>query len=224
MLRVLGLSIGEGVMQRIVILLAVLSLVLPGVAFAKLYKCKNNDGEVIYTDKPCEGSGEEMKLPPLPTYTPRAAPAAPGSTNSAAASSKIYKSLEIIKPVNDKLITSLSGTVTLAYKIDGPLLSLKGHRFAVAVDGTKLKTRGITNQIRLDKLDPGTHTVQVFAVDDEDKVLISSNTVSFHMKTKVSQDNPIPGQPSSLPGTPGTVPGSPGTVPGSPGTLPGGPR
>ena len=212
-------------MQKIMILLAILSLVLPSVASAKLYKCKNDDGEVIYTDKPCDGQGEELKLPPLPTYTPRAvAPPARGS--QAAVKSTDYESLEIVQPTNDKLIISNSGTVTIAFKIKGPLLSLKGHRFALAVDGTKLKARGTTNQIRLDDLNPGTHTVKIFVVDEDDKELISSDMISFHIKRQQNVTSPTPGEGPPRTGGPvtGTIPGTGNTVPGSSGTIPGGAR
>ena len=209
-------------MQKILILLAVLSLILPSVASAKLYKCKNNEGEVVYTDKPCENEGEELKLPPLPSYTPRPVSAPPRGSQSASQSAD-YTSLEVVQPVNDKLIISTSGTVTVAFKIKGPLLSLKGHRFALAVDGTKLKARGTTNQIRLNDLNPGTHTVKIFVVDKEDKELISSNVISFHVKRQSNVTSPRPGQP---PGdtVPSTIPGQGSTIPGSSGTLPGGVR
>lgn len=211
-------------MQRIMILLAVLSLVLPSIASAKLYKCKNNEGEVIYTDKPCENEGEELKLPPLPTYTPRPV-SAPTRGSQAVSQSADYTSLEVVQPVNDKLIISTTGTATIAFKIKGPLLSLKGHRFALAVDGTKLKARGTTNQIRLDDLNPGTHTVKIFVVDKEDKELISSDVITFHIKRQSNVTSPTPGQPTGTgAAVPGTTPGAGNTIPGSPGTLPGGRR
>ena len=212
-------------MQKIMILLAVLSLILPSVASAKLYKCLNDDGEVVYTDKPCAGQGEELKLPPLPTYTPRPISAPARGSQAAVQRSADYKSLEVVQPVNDKLIVSTSGTVTIAFRIKGPLLSLKGHRFAIVVDGTKLKARGTTNQIRLTDLNPGTHTVQISVVDKEDKKLISSDVISFHMKRQSNVTSPTPGQPvGTTSAVPGTTPGTGNTVPGSSGTVPGGTR
>lgn len=212
-------------MQKIIILLSVLSLILPGVASAKLYKCKNNEGEVIYTDKPCPGEGEELKLPPLPSYSPGVIVVPSPASRPTAELSSVYKSIEILKPANDKLIFSTTGTVIISYKIDGALLSLKGHKFALELDGAKLKTRGITNQIRLDNLDPGTHTVKVQAVDGEDKVLISSDSITFHIKRQSNVTSPTPGQPTGTgAAVPGTTPGAGNTIPGSPGTLPGGRR
>ncbi len=208
-------------MQRIILTFAIISLMVPSIATAKLYKCKNDLGEVVYTDRACEvGKGKELKLAPFSTYTPTIVPI-PASANRAqedpAAS---YKVFEIIKPKNDKLLSSNTGRVNVTYRLDGPLLSLKGHKFAIALDGKKLKSRGVTNQIRLDSINPGTHTLQVFVVDAEDKVIKSSNTVTFHMKHKNRLNNPTPNKPDLLKG----IPGSPNTVPGGAGTIPGGAR
>ena len=216
-----------------------LSFILPNVAAAKLYKCIDAAGEVVYTDQACEGEGKELKLPPSSTYTPSVISIPiPDTANNEAA--KSYKSLEIITPKNDKLITSTEGTTTIGYKIEGPLLSALGHRFGIALDGEKLKPRGVTNQIRLDDITPGTHTVRVFVVDKADKELISSATTKFHMRRQVRTGSPTPGDipPEAIPGAPetdddsqgqdpgrvSTIPGSENTIPGGLGTIPGGRR
>jgi len=222
-------------MQRMIILFAILGLVLPSVASAKLYKCKDAEGQVVYTDQPCEGEGEELKLPASVTYTPKPIPKTP--TNNAEDSTLAeYKTLEIVTPENDKLITSLKGEVTFSYKITGPLLSLKGHKYGLELDGQKLKARGITNQVRLDNINPGSHTIRVFVVDKDDKELISSASTTFHMRRQVKTGSPTPGDipPEAIPGAsetdgnnPGqttTFPGSVNTIPGGAGTIPGGRR
>lgn len=209
-------------MRKLLISLAVISLVLPSLATAKLYKCKNEQGEVVYTDKACQGgTGEELKLAPFSTYTPTIVPI-PASANAAKEDpAATYKTFKIIKPKNDKLVTSTTGRVNVTYRLEGPLLSLKGHKFAIALDGKKLKSRGVTNQIRLDSVNPGTHTLQVYVVDAEDKVIKSSNSVTFHMKARSRLNNPTPGDSSDpLIG----IPGGTGNIPGGIGTIPGGTR
>jgi len=213
-------------MQKLIISFAILSLIMPSVAFAKLYKCKNDAGEVVYTDQPCQGGkGEELKLPPFSTYSPTIVPV-PASANKVkedpAAS---YKVFEILTPKDDKLVTSTTGTVNVTFKLEGPLLSLKGHKFAIALDGKKLKSRGVTNQIRLNSVNPGTHSVQVFVVDAENKVIKSSNLINFHMKSRSQENRPTPDQPELLRGIPGSsnnIPGGSGTIPGGSRNIPGG--
>lgn len=215
-------------MHKITILLTVLCLTLPSIASAKLYKCENEAGEVIYTDKPCQGSkGEEIKLAPFSTYSPNIVPVPAAANRAQEDPAASYKVFEIISPKQDKLIRSNSGkgTITVAYKLEGPLLSLKGHKFAIALDGKTLKPRGVTNQIRLNSVDPGTHTLQVFVVDEEDKVIKSSNTVSFHMQSRAKLNSPTPQQTDLLKGIPGSgnnIPGGSGTIPGGTPNIPGG--
>jgi len=212
-------------MHKLITVSAILALMLPALtATAKLYKCKDENGEISYTDQPCANDGEELKLPPLTTYTPVTVPRTPppGETPGTNGAVIAYKSLKVITPVNDKIVFSNSGTVTIGFKVDGPLQTLLGHKFAIAVDGTQLKSRGVTNQIRLDNVEPGTHTVQVYVVDKTDKLLKASNTVTFHMRRQGRPNLAPPGSPQSLPGGPGRIPGSPGLVPGSPQTIPGG--
>lgn len=213
-------------MQKLIILLAALSLVLPSAVSAKLYKCKNEQGEVVYTDQKClNGEGEEMKLAPFSTYTPNVVPVPPQANQLKEDPAASYKIFEVIKPKEEKLIRSKTGRVNVTFKLEGPLLSLKGHKFAVALDGKKLKSRGVTNQIRLDSVNPGTHTLQVFVVDADDKVVKSSNTVKFYMQGKSQLNRPTPGIPDLLRGIPGssnTIPGGAGTIPGGAPNIPGG--
>lgn len=176
---------GDTDMQRIILTLAILSLMVPSIASAKLYKCEDDNGEVVYTDKECEeGKGEELKLAPFSTYKSNIVPVPnvvkPPVIDPAAS----YTLFEITEPKNDELVISFTSNVTVKYQLKGPILSLKGHKFAVALNGTKLKSRGISNQIRLDSVNPGTHTLQVFVVDRDDKVIKSSNIITFHMKPR----------------------------------------
>jgi len=178
-------------MQRITILFAVLSLVLPGVASAKLYKCKDAEGQVVYTDQACEGEGEELKLPPSVTYTPKTIPETASSPEEEVKAD--YKTLEMVTPENDTLIRSTKGEVIFLYKITGPLLTVKGHKYGLELDGIKLEARGITNQVRLNNINPGTHTIRVFVVDKDDKELISSAISKFHMRRQEKSGTPTPG-------------------------------
>jgi len=235
-------------MQRIIILLAVMSLILPGIASAKLYKCENDKGEIIYTDQPCVGEGKELKLPPFSTYTPNVVPSPKPRDIPENDEAKTYTIFEILTPTNDKIIFSNEGKVVISFKIDGPLLSIQGHKFALELDGKLLKSRGVTNQIQLNSVDPGTHTVQVFVVNSNDTLIKGSNIVTFHMKRQSGNTPSVPGelptQPGGLPsegggesgGEGGTnettdnkevdqskppLGGGTGTVPGSTGTIPG---
>jgi len=179
-------------MQKLLITLAILGLIVPSMAAAKLYKCKSENGEVVYTDRECEaGKGEELKLAPFSTYKSNVVPVPKAANKVVKDPAAAYTQFEIINPKNDELVISFTSNVTVAYQLEEPLQTLKGHKFAIALNGKTLKNRGVTNQIRLDSVNPGTHTLQVFVVDKEDKVIKSSNIITFHMKTRNILNSPI---------------------------------
>ena len=37
-------------------------MLLPGMAFAQVYKCKGKSGESVYSEHPCDASAQPMKL------------------------------------------------------------------------------------------------------------------------------------------------------------------
>jgi len=212
-------------MQKLLISLAVLSLIVPSMASAKLYKCKDENGEVVYTDRECkDGKGEELKLAPFSTYKSNIVPVPIAAKQEPKDPAASYTSFKIIQPKGDELVISFTSNVNVAYKLKGPLLSLKGHKFAISLNGEKLKSRGVTNQIRLDSVNPGTHTLQVFVVDKEDKVIKSSNTVTFHMKTRNTINNLSPGGSNATPAGAVANPGGGGASPGGGGRISGGSR
>lgn len=168
-------------MRKIIVLCLLAMFVQP--AFAKLYKCKDAEGNIVYTDEPC-ADGKQLKLPPLPTYTAPKLPASTGvvnKDNNNAEQLRGYVSLVITKPENDSVIRDNEGKATISYTLTPALKTVLGHKFAISVDGKQLKTRGTTSQIQLADLERGTHTVQIDVLDEEDKVVISSGPSSFHM-------------------------------------------
>ncbi|NNG13619.1 MAG: DUF4124 domain-containing protein [Gammaproteobacteria bacterium] len=174
---------------------------------AKLYKCEDAEGNIIYTDEAC-ADGKELKLPPLHTYTPIVVPPSFPTQKDASKESDTYESLSIIEPKNDQVIYDNTGTVTVGIKLVPELKTLKEHKFSIALDGKQLKTKGVTNQIKLQNLDRGSHSVQVFVVDAANSILLSSNTITFHLRRESLIDTPGPGSAPKAPQAP-SVPAAP---------------
>lgn len=187
-------------MLRTVIVTMLLVIATP--ALAKMYKCTDADGNIIYTDEPCIG-GEELKLPPLPTF--KSPPAKP-NTKPASSESKAfeYTKLEISKPRNEQMLEDQTGKVEILVDIVPALQHLDGHRLTISLDGTKLKGSGTTTRIQLDKVDRGSHTLQVSIIDESGAVLKTSPSVTFHNR-RPSLNRP---RPLGVPGVPG-APGAP---------------
>ncbi len=187
-------------MLRTLIVTMLFVIALP--AFAKMYKCTDADGNIIYTDEPCIG-GEELKLPPLPTF--KAPPVKPDTTRSSGENKAFeYTKLEISKPANDEMLEDQSGKVEILVDIVPALQHLDGHRLTVSLDGTKLKGAGTTTRIQLDKVERGSHTLQVSIINEAGTVLKTSPPVTFHNR-RPSLNRP---RPLNVPGVPG-APGAP---------------
>jgi len=150
---------------------------------AKLYKCADENGDVTYTDAPC-ANGEEVKLPPIITYTPSVVPFS--SRPDAPEIKSLYKDLVIVQPANDAVVDTNEGNVTVTFNLNTALNTKAGDSFAMILDGTKLKGTGTSTQINLTDVDPGTHKVQVVVVNSEGATLLGSNTVSFTLSRQTT--------------------------------------
>jgi hypothetical protein len=165
--------------MRSVLLILSLALCVGVLAQDRVYKRVNPDGSVEYSDQPIEGA-EVMKVPKGSTFTMPATPtskAAPADRTPEETSVR-YDSLEITRPMNDEAIRSNEGKLTALARVVPALDS--NHRFRWNMDGAAVKDVN-SPELRLNNLDRGTHTLQAEIVDADGKVVISSETISFHM-------------------------------------------
>ena len=165
--------------MRSLLIFVGLALCVSAIAQDRVYKRVNPDGSVEYSDQPLEGA-DVMKVPKGSTFTmPEAVTSRAASTDTKPEEAKvIYDSLEITRPVNDESIRSNEGKLTaLARSV--PAVD-SNHRFRWNMDGAAVKDVN-SPELRLNNLNRGTHTLQAQIVDADGKVVISSETISFHM-------------------------------------------
>ena len=186
--------------MRVIYLITLLMLALPGVAADKVYKKINPDGTVEFSDQPAEGS-EEVQLQQAPSIKiekPKSLDYLyPERGNSNA---QIDYSLKINSPANEETIRDNTGNVTLKGQISPALVS--GHRMRWMLDGEVLPERGTT--ISLSNVERGSHTVQMQVVDSDGQVLGSSDPVTFHLRrhSTIPPANPAPNFPAPKPKPP----------------------
>ena len=165
--------------MRSLLILVGLALCVSVIAQDRVYKRVNPDGSVEYSDQPIEGA-EVMKVPKGSTFTMPEAPARtakPASTQEEEPAVK-YESLEITRPMNDETIRSNEGKLTaLARSV--PALDAS-HRFRWNMDGAPVQQVNAP-ELRLNNVNRGTHNLQVQIVDADGKVIISSETITFHL-------------------------------------------
>ena len=158
--------------MRILILFITLILLIP--VSAEVYRTTDENGNVIFTDKPSPGA-EEIEIDEVQTvspppvrdfrYTP---PKKKGKSN--------YKKAEITTPKNDDVITGGTGNVSVSISLEPALQDT--DRIVLYMDGEKQSDSSSTS-FELSNLDRGTHTIKVDIINKGGKVLKSSSPVSF---------------------------------------------
>lgn len=151
-------------------------------AFARdVYKWTNEEGVVIYSDIPQEGAERIRVDTGSRAPDPRAGEES-GAQSGAGdeADAVTYESLEITQPENDATVRSNEGKVTVSLSLT-PTLG-EGHEVRVIVDGAELEDGMKGTLFSLNNLNRGTHSLQTRVVDADGNTLISSNSISFHLR------------------------------------------
>lgn len=166
-------------MKRLVVsLLCCLPLATP----AAIYKWVDEQGNVVYSDKPHPGA-QELNLPPPSVYSP-----APITTRTAVGTSSKrdaedgYTEVAIVQPQQDETIRDNTGMVMVQVALQPALKTDAGHRLTLLVNGTPQPGSYVSTSLRITDLDRGTHTVQVRVIDAEGNTIAESNPVTFHLK------------------------------------------
>ena len=179
------------IFMRYILIIVGLTLCFGVWAQDRVYKRVNPDGSVEYSDQPLQGA-EVMKVPKGSTFTmpeTQSSSTAPADT-SAEETQVRYDSLEIIRPTNDETIRSNEGKLTALARVVPELAS--DHRFRWSLDGEIVQDVN-SPELRLNNIDRGSHSLQAEIVDADGKVIISSETTTFHlMRYRIPSAPPSP--------------------------------
>ena len=179
------------IFMRYLLLLVSLTLCFGVWAQDRVYKRVNPDGSVEYSDQPTQGA-EVMKVPKGSTFTmPETSSRTTAPADTPAEETKVrYDSLEISRPTNDETIRSNEGKLTALARVVPELAS--DHRFRWSMDGEIVQDVN-SPELRLNNVDRGSHTLQAEIVDADGKVIISSETITFHlMRYRIPGTPPAP--------------------------------
>jgi uncharacterized protein DUF4124 len=156
-----------GLMRLILSSLLFFFMSYPGAA--TVYKTVDDDGNIIFTDKPSENS-EEIILQDLQTIDNpnpgRAKPYQPKKDKS-----PVYKTIVVSKPADGSAIRSNNGSVTISVTLE-PALRL-GHKIIISMDGKEV---GSGASVSLQNVDRGTHSISASVVNGTGKKLISTSS------------------------------------------------
>ncbi len=155
------------------ILFSLLAFFVCCVGSETVYKTVDDDGNIIFTDKPSKNS-EEVKLQELQTIdNPNPIPvrSTPKPRQANEDEGSIYKSFFVANPANDSGIRSNNGSVSISISLEPSLRT--GHKITILMDGKEV---GSGTSVSLQNVDRGTHNISASVVDESGKKLISTSS------------------------------------------------
>ena len=185
-------------------LILFLSLVSYATAQAEVYRWKDADGNVIFSDKPHDGA-EIIELGPT-TVIPGEPAAKPADTSGDAApvapASSAYQSIAVVAPADDETLRN-QPSVAVDVAVEPALNTELGHRVVLYVDGTATGEPSDSPHFVLPAMDRGSHQLAAAVVDAGGAELIRSTATVFHLH-RTSVADPKTGKPQrpSLPAPP----------------------
>lgn len=165
--------------MRAVCLLLCLTL---GPAQAEVYKSVNEQGEVVYSDRPGKDA-ERLRMPALPSYTPQ--PLRSFSRNSAPQGEQQaagYDRFIISAPAHDATIRNNIGNLEVTTLLEPALMVPREHSVQFYLDGVAHGAASDALALSLDNVDRGTHELSASVLDADGKVLITTPPVTVHVK------------------------------------------
>ncbi len=160
-------------------------------SLAAVYQYLDEQGNVVFTDRPVPGAVErKMREPSVIKFAPINVESEPKSQvdKSAVASpvaveekAKPYTRFVISRPVNDSSIQENTGTVVITFDINPPLQVKHGHKIKLSLDGVWDKAGYATSSITLKNVDRGTHTIQAAIVDKSGQKIKTTTNSVFHL-------------------------------------------
>lgn len=144
---------------------------------AEVYRVLDEDGNVIFSDKPSPGA-VEVEIDHVQTISPPKVKDFKYKPSVKDKTGDDYTSLEIVSPENDQIFTGKAVEVSVNILIQPALNTSRGDRLILTMDGIK-QADSTSTSFTFGKLDNGKHTVKVVVVNKDGNPLKSSETVSF---------------------------------------------
>jgi hypothetical protein len=180
--------------------IAMLLLLTCNLALAEMYKSLDENGEVVYSDKPPTLDAKQFKPPALTVrppikYTPKEKPVSEAKTTPYP-----YSELLFTKPEYDANFHDNEGNIAYALQVMPTLNTKLGHYLIIKLDGTVItkKTNSLSGTLK--GVDRGSHNLSADILDASGAVL-RSTSLSFHVhKTSLLKNQPvIPPPPPATP-------------------------
>ena len=154
-----------------------LLLVVPVLsAQAEVYQYVDKHGNKVFTDSPREGAEKVQTKPVMTMPFPKARSLSNGTSEGKKTAVADYK-VTLLSPPADTVYRRSEGEVPVTVNVSPSLR--EGHRLEVQLDGKPFLGKSIPLD---DSIDRGAHTLTAQIVDDKGNVVVSAQSVSFHVQ------------------------------------------
>ncbi|MDQ2076031.1 DUF4124 domain-containing protein [Marinimicrobium sp. ABcell2] len=143
-----------------------------------IYKSRDAQGRVVYSDQPRPGADTQTQLPPLNTMEPGQTQAQPQSAPRQTEEEPIRYQVRIDAPVQDSSVPPGQRDLTISVSVEPQLQ--QGHYLAFYQNNDLLEeTR--RSQLIIEEIFRGSHTLEVDVIDEDGRILGSSEPVVVHV-------------------------------------------
>lgn len=168
------MTLGYSGNMRILITLLCLTIAMP--SMAEIYRSVDDNGNPVFTDKPSAGA-ELIELDELQTIKPPPVGDFEYSSPKAKPEPK-YTEVSITSPQNDAAIRDNGGNVSVNVATQPGLRS--SDSLVLYLDGKEIML-GKSTAKAFSGLDRGSHQVRAAIKDAAGRILLSSQSITFHL-------------------------------------------
>lgn len=164
-------------------LIAFLLLLQFSTVQAVIYQWTDSDGNVNFSDTPHEGA-KQLDLPQAQSYDPKKLQQRKSSKPTPAPELvHAYESITITQPANESTVPNMEGNVNVTVEILPKLAD--GDSVQLLLDGKPVGGPQTSSAFSLTNVNRGAHKVSANIINKNNKVIIKSNAVTFHVRRPV---------------------------------------
>jgi len=150
---------------------------------AGLYKGLDDEGNVVYSDKPFDNS-EQFTPPSLTIIDATKVPPKEEVVEEEEPAETKYTKFKITAPINDQTIWN-TPDLMVALKLSPALNIAEGHTTWLLMDGKPLVKNSKSLLLPIGRADRGQHTLQAQVRNKKGKILKKTKTITVHIKHTV---------------------------------------
>lgn len=161
----------------------VITLLFSSAASAGMYKGLDEEGNVVYSDKPFD-EAKKFSPPPITVVDPPKVKPKEVIVEEEKPVEFKYTSLKILSPTNDQVIWN-EPDLTVKLQLKPDLNTAEGHTTWLLMDGKPLVKNSRSLALQIGRSDRGEHQIQAQVRNKKGKILKRSQSVTIHIKNTV---------------------------------------